>query len=91
MSLLEEFFDELDAEQDELNEVVLPIFGFDSDKVKDNKDHFPLGNEKQARSALAQANKYKRKPRWFAGTLGELKESVVSAVKREYPSIEVTD
>jgi len=97
MSLLEELFtqiDEADQKKDPKAKVrnkPNPVFDATSSLVKDDKDHFPLGSESQARNALAQANKYKRVPRWFTGTLKELKAKVANAVKREYPSIEVTD
>jgi len=97
MSLIEELFmriDEADNQKDPKAKVrnkPNPVFDAKSSKVKDDKDHFPLGNVNQARNALARANGYKRKPTWYTGSLSELKKSVASAVKKEYPSIEVTD
>lgn len=101
MSLIDELFEQIEeidvveeGEKDPKAKVrnkSNPVFDAKSDKVKDDKDHFPLGNENQARNALAQANKYKRKPKWYTGSLKELKAAVASAVKKEYPSIEVTE
>jgi hypothetical protein len=67
-----------------------PVFDSTSSKVKDNKDHFPLGNVAQARNALARVNQYDKVPDWYDGSLNELKDAVVRAVKKEYPSIEVS-
>lgn len=101
MTLVEELFemiDEADVQEESKKEDPKakvrnkpnPVFDAKSSKVKDNKDHFPLGNANQARNALARANGYKRVPNWYKGTLKELKAAVVNAVKKEYPSIEVT-
>lgn len=68
-----------------------PIFDNTSSKVKDDKDHFPIDTENRARNALSRSTAYKRKPKWFNGTLTELKDAVKKAVKKAYPNIEVTD
>jgi hypothetical protein len=67
-----------------------PVFDAKHPKVKDNKDHFPLGNENQARNALARANQYKSAPEWWAGSLQELLNAVAKKVKSKYKSIEVS-
>jgi len=67
-----------------------PVFDAKSKSVKDSKDHFPLGNANQARNALARANQFSSVPKWYRGTLKGLKTAVARAVKKEYPSIEVT-
>ena len=70
------------------------IFPYDSPKVKKDKppykDHFPINTEKQARNALSRVNQYKRVPPWYNGTLPQLKKAVAAAVKKAYPSIEVS-
>jgi hypothetical protein len=68
-----------------------PVFDAKSKSVKDDKDHFPLGSAAQARNALARANQYSSVPSWYKGTLKGLKTAVARAVKKEYPSIEVTE
>jgi hypothetical protein len=35
-------------------------------KVKDNKDHFPINSESQARNAIARVNQYSSVPSWCA-------------------------
>jgi len=67
-----------------------PVFSAGSSNVKDNKDHFPLGTVAQARNALARANQYSSVPKWYNGTLKSLKSAVASAVKKAYPSINVS-
>lgn len=68
-----------------------PVFDAKSKSVKDDKDHFPLGNAKQARNALARANQFSSVPKWYRGTLKGLKIAVARAVKKAYPSIEVSE
>jgi hypothetical protein len=67
------------------------VFPAGSKYVKDDKDHFPINNEAQARNALARANQYKEKPEWYKGTLDELLKRVHRAVKFKYKNIEVTE
>jgi len=66
------------------------VFPAGSKDVTDDKDHFPINSENQARNALSQANKYKKSPKWYKGSLEQLKKKVASAVKRKYKEIEVT-
>lgn len=67
------------------------VFPANHAKVKDKKEHFPLGSVSQARNALSQANKFKEVPSWFKGTLKELVSAVAKAVKKEFPSIDVSE
>jgi hypothetical protein len=99
-TILEEFFDNLDgngiteSKEKSANAKVRnkpnPVFDAKSKDVSDDKDHFPLGNAAQARNALARANQYDSVPPWYNGTLKGLKIAVARAVKKEYPSIDVT-
>lgn len=66
------------------------VFPIGHAKVKDKKVHFPLSNVAQARNALARANQFSSAPEWFDGTLQELVNSVARAVKKHYPSIDVS-
>lgn len=68
-----------------------PVFPADDKQVLDGKSHFPLGSVAQARNALARANQYDASPKWFKGTLKELKKRVADTVKKEFPSIEVSE
>lgn len=66
------------------------VFSAESPSVKDKKDHFPINDADQARNALAQANKYTAAPPWYKGTLESLVSAVARAVKKHYPSIDVS-
>lgn len=68
-----------------------PVFQSSHPKVKDNKDHFPLGDKDQARNALARASQYDSAPEWWSGSLQELVNAVQRAVKNKYPSIKTTE
>jgi hypothetical protein len=67
------------------------IFESTHSKVKDKKDHFPIDTIGRARNALARANQFDSAPEWWSGSLKELKNAVVRAVKGKYPSIKVTE
>jgi hypothetical protein len=66
------------------------IFPAGSKSVNDDEDHFPINSLKQARNALSQASKYKKKPSWFNGSLKKLVTTVQRKVRAKYPSIETT-
>lgn len=68
-----------------------PIFDSKSPKVKDDRDHFPIGNIRQARNALARAAQFSSAPKWYRGSLSEFKSAVKRAVKKAYPSIEISE
>lgn len=66
------------------------VFPANSPKVKDKKMHYPLSNIGQARNALARSHQYSKVPPWYKGSLEELQAAVRRAVKKHYPSIEVS-
>ena len=66
------------------------IFPAESKNVKDKKDHFPINSAAQARNALARANQFNKAPEWYKGSLQSFVSTVARAVKKEYPSIEVS-
>ncbi len=66
------------------------VFPADHPKVKDEEDHFPINTSAQARNALARVNQVSKAPPWFKGTVQEMVNAVVKAVKKEYPSIDVS-
>ena len=66
-------------------------FSAKSSKVKDDKDHFPINSEAQARNALSRASQYSTVPSWYNGSLSDLVAAVQRKVKAKYPSIETTD
>ena len=65
------------------------VFAAGHKNVKDDKDHFPINSESQARNALARVHQYKKAPSWYNGTLASLKKTVVAAVHKKYPSIKL--
>ena len=67
------------------------VFPAEHPKVKDNKDHFPLNSESQARNALARASQYSSAPEWWAGSLKELVNAVARKVHSKYKGIKVTN
>lgn len=66
------------------------VFPAKSSKVKDDKDHFPINSEKQARNALARASQYSSSPSWYAGSLESLVNAVARKVHSKYKGIEVS-
>ncbi len=66
------------------------VFPAESSSVKDNGDHFPINDADQARNALARANQYSSAPEWYKGSLQSLVNAVARAVKKHYPSIDVS-
>ncbi len=67
------------------------VFPYESPKVKDKKDHFPINDADQARNALARVAQYNAVPEWYNGTLKGLQARVRSAVRKAFPSIKVTE
>lgn len=67
------------------------VFEAGSKNVTDDKDHFPINTEAQARNALARANQFKKAPKWYKGSLESLVKAVAKAVKKKYKGIEVTE
>ena len=63
-----------------------PAFDSTDKRVKDNKDHFPLGSLSQAKNAWARVNQYSKAPDWWNGTLTELKQELKKAIKKKYKS-----
>jgi len=66
------------------------VFPYESGKVTDNKDHFPINNPNQARNALARANQYDKSPEWYKGSLDQLIKAVTRAVHKKYPDIKIS-
>ena len=67
------------------------VFPAGSSNVLDDQDHFPINNKKQAHAALAYANKYKKAPKWYKGSLKSLVHKVARDVSNKYSSIDVSD
>jgi hypothetical protein len=50
-------------------------------------NHFPIGDERHGRSALQEMGKYTVTPKWWKGSLSELKNAISRAVHSKYPGI----
>jgi hypothetical protein len=57
-------------------------------QAKDKKDHFPINNEGQARSALSRVEGLTSAP-WYKGSLEGLRALVKRKVKAKFPKINV--
>lgn len=66
-----------------------PVFDNKSNDVLDNKDHYPINTEARARNALQRMMQHKESPKWYKGTLKQLRQKIISAVKKAYPDIEI--
>jgi len=66
------------------------VFPAGSKKVTDDKDHFPINDENQARNALSRVAQYSSVPSWYSGSLKQLQSAVRNAVHRKYPGIKVS-
>lgn len=64
------------------------VFPAESSSVKDNKDHFPINDEDQARNAWARANQYSSAPSWYSGSLKSLQDAVKRKVHSKYKGID---
>ena len=69
----------------------LCVFPAEHPKVTDDKDHFPITNKAQAQNALARANQFSKAPEWYSGSLESLVNAVAKAVKKHFPSIDVSE
>lgn len=90
MAFLEELNMILEKKEAKVRTKPAAIFDAKHKNVTDNKDHFPIDTLARARNALARVNQFTVKPDWWKGSLKDLVSSVVSAVKKKYPSIEIT-
>src|SRR5258708_26003925 len=59
-----------------------------AEQAKDKKDHFPINDEGQARSALSRVEGLTSAP-WYKGSLEGLRALVKRKVKAKYPKINV--
>ena len=66
------------------------VFSAKSSKVNDDKDHFPINSEAQARDALARASQYSSVPTWYKGSLKSLVAAVQRKVRGKYKGIKTT-
>lgn len=69
-----------------------PIFSDSDPDVTDGKDHYPIPDEKHARSALQRLSQFwDSKPFWWKGSLETLRSKIISAVKSKFPDMEIDE
>jgi hypothetical protein len=64
------------------------IFSAESPDVTDDKDHFPINSEDQARAALSRASQSDFE--WYKGTKEQAIAKIKSAVRKAFPSIKIS-
>lgn len=67
------------------------VFPAEHSSVTDDADHYPINDADQARNALARVAQHDASPKWYKGSLKSLQNAVQRAVKKAYPSIEVSE
>lgn len=65
------------------------IFDNTDKNVLDNKDHYPINSEARAKNALQRMMQHKESPSWYKGSLKQLRQKIISSVKKAYPEIEI--
>jgi len=63
------------------------VFPSDNPKVTDNKDHYPYNSLSQARNALSRMMQHDGCPKWYKGTLDELRGAIKRSVYKAYPGL----
>lgn len=65
------------------------IAGNRSPYLLDQRDHFPVITETQARSAMNRAMQLAEVPAWYSGTLDELRNEVCQGIMAAHPNLNV--
>ncbi len=65
-------------------------FSSGHEKVNDRKDHLPMNTLEQAKVSLERAEEYTTAPKWYDGSLSEVKNKVQDIVQKRYPSLEIS-
>jgi hypothetical protein len=63
------------------------IAGQKSTRILDQREHFPVTTEIQARSSMVRAMRMSAVPNWYNGTLDNLREEVWVGVLTKHPSL----
>ena len=65
------------------------IAGYESPKLLDTKDHFPVITNTQAQSSMSRVMQLTDVPTWYRGTLAELRQEVRAGIEKMHPGIEI--
>lgn len=63
------------------------IAGAKSERLLDNKEHFPVVTEIQARSSMARVLQLSETPVWYKGTINDLRQEVYAGIMAVHPNI----
>lgn len=61
------------------------IYDANNADVLDNKPHFNIGTDKQAKDVRARVKRMKDAPKWYKGTIRGLRREVLKAINKKYP------
>lgn len=68
------------------------IFQSTHPKVNDGKDHYPIPDKSHGRAALQRLSQFKdSKPTWWNGSISELRNAIIRAVKSKFPGMEIEE
>jgi hypothetical protein len=68
------------------------IFPKEHPKVNDGKDHYPIPDKVHGKSALQRLSQFRdSKPTWWDGSIDELKNAILRAVKGKFPGMEIEE
>jgi hypothetical protein len=65
------------------------VAGKSSEFILDQREHFPITSEGQAKSAIRRLGQMIYPPAWFAGSIDDLQKMVFMAVATRYPTIQI--
>jgi hypothetical protein len=65
------------------------IAGHQSPRLLDQRDHFPVITETQARASMSRAMQLSETPTWYRGTLDELRYEVYQGIAAAHPKLEI--
>jgi len=65
------------------------IAGYDSDRLLDKKDHFPVITQTQAQSSMSRVMQLREIPAWYNGTLVDLRQEVYAGIMKMHPEIDL--
>ena len=65
------------------------IAGYSSERLLDQKEHFPVITQTQAQSSMARVMQLSEAPSWYSGNLVELRQEVYIGIARLHPGLEL--
>jgi len=65
------------------------VAGFPSERLLDQKEHFPVITHTQAQSSMARVMQLTEIPAWYHGTLAQLRKEVYAGIMKMHPDIQL--